>query len=232
MKNYPLILLCGKARSGKDTAAGFIKEIIPNTITIAQAAPIKDLGRLIFGFNDEQLHGNLKETIDSRHPKHLWGWVENCLNTSIELWDKLAELEIERSQIEYWVGTMKEAYQENLTPRIMMQSLGEYARNLEPDLWIDHALTKTAGILDTNKADLVVITDGRFRNEILGVKYTNGTVVSVKNTENPDVGISKHPSEMELDSVPYFWYDKIIINNKENGLEHYKEQIQQMMMSL
>jgi hypothetical protein len=58
-----IIGVLGEKRHGKDTIGdylvskyGFTKESF--------AKPVKDIAKTIFGFNDEQLYGDLKETID------------------------------------------------------------------------------------------------------------------------------------------------------------------------
>jgi hypothetical protein len=58
-----LIGICGRKRSGKDSISdmfidkfGFVKRSF--------AGPLKEACCIIFGFNDEQINGNLKETID------------------------------------------------------------------------------------------------------------------------------------------------------------------------
>ncbi len=58
-----IIGLCGKKFAGKDTAAeqfarhGFYR--------LAFASPVKEIARVLFNFNDEQLYGDKKEEIDA-----------------------------------------------------------------------------------------------------------------------------------------------------------------------
>lgn len=66
--NLPkLIALCGKKRSGKDTAGSLYIEKY-GYIKYAFANPLKEACREIFMFNEEQMDGKLKETIDEK-----WG---------------------------------------------------------------------------------------------------------------------------------------------------------------
>jgi hypothetical protein len=58
-----LIGLLGKKRSGKDTVADHLvlnKDFIKKSF----ADPLKDVIKILFGFNEEQLYGHLKEAID------------------------------------------------------------------------------------------------------------------------------------------------------------------------
>jgi len=58
-----IIGIGGKKRSGKDTIADFlIKEY--GFIKYGFAEPIKEIAKIIFGFDEEQLYGTKKEEID------------------------------------------------------------------------------------------------------------------------------------------------------------------------
>jgi len=63
-KNNKLIIGFGyKAQSGKDTAADYLVKNYKFT-RIAFADTLKESCRAVFGFNDSQLYGELKQTID------------------------------------------------------------------------------------------------------------------------------------------------------------------------
>lgn len=57
-----IIGFTGYARSGKDTAAGFLQEMGFTLFHFAD--PLKEAARAIFSFNERQLYGDLKETVD------------------------------------------------------------------------------------------------------------------------------------------------------------------------
>jgi hypothetical protein len=63
MTNLKLIGICGYKRHGKDTLGDYLVKHHGYT-KIAFADALKDACKCIFGFNDEQLYGNLKETND------------------------------------------------------------------------------------------------------------------------------------------------------------------------
>lgn len=67
MSQPKLIGLLGKARSGKDTSADYLIKHHKYTKT-SFANPLKNACTAVFGFTDEQLYGDLKETVDKR-----WG---------------------------------------------------------------------------------------------------------------------------------------------------------------
>jgi hypothetical protein len=84
--------LAGHAGAGKDSVAGIIKEIVPNTVCLSQAAPLKELGK-VFNFTHEQLwgpSGKRNEAVLSWNMDGLWAvflkekageildWLEEC----------------------------------------------------------------------------------------------------------------------------------------------------------
>ena len=58
-----LIGILGRKSSGKDTTADYMC-LNYNFEKLILAQPLKDACKLLFNFSDEQLYGNLKETID------------------------------------------------------------------------------------------------------------------------------------------------------------------------
>ncbi len=67
-----IIGLSGRAGVGKDTVGNFlVKNHSFEKVSLAD--PMKDFVRKMFGWNDEHLHGALKETVDPRYncsPRH------------------------------------------------------------------------------------------------------------------------------------------------------------------
>ncbi len=62
-----IIALTGKKGCGKDTVANYLGEKY-GFVNYGFADPIKEVGKIVFGFNDEQLEGCLKDTMDN-----FWG---------------------------------------------------------------------------------------------------------------------------------------------------------------
>lgn len=60
-----LIGILGKKRSGKDTSGDYLVEKY-NFKKYAFADPIKEICRILFDFNEEQLYGEKKEAVDFR----------------------------------------------------------------------------------------------------------------------------------------------------------------------
>ena len=61
---FPQIIgITGRKFNGKDTLGNYLVENYEYK-KLSYADPIKDISRILFGFNDEQLYGNSKEIID------------------------------------------------------------------------------------------------------------------------------------------------------------------------
>lgn len=61
-----VIAFLARAGSGKTTAAQYLVEN-HNAVRLSFAGPLKELARGLLEFNDEQLYGSLKETVDERY---------------------------------------------------------------------------------------------------------------------------------------------------------------------
>ena len=66
-KKKLIIALSGKKRSGKDTVADYLVERF-GFVKYGFADPIKEIGKIMFDFSEEQLNSDKKEEIDER-----WG---------------------------------------------------------------------------------------------------------------------------------------------------------------
>lgn len=237
MKNTPIVMLCGPAGSGKDTTAKLIQKFVPNTVLIAQAAPLKDLGRDLFTFTEDQLYGP-SECRNAPDPRfsNKGVWTEMRYSKSIDKWLDTNfggfNRKTVRDNFNMWFDRLQQDTQlsgVDLTPRYMLQTLGtEFGRVISPDVWANIAMQKGREKLYTEKADLVVITDGRFRNEVLNAKQNNAMVVLVTSPETTEVtgGVKGHASEAQLKGIPQFWYDYVIVNMKQFGLTYYEREIE------
>ncbi|AYV76469.1 MAG: deoxynucleoside monophosphate kinase [Terrestrivirus sp.] len=63
MNKYKIIGITGRKFNGKDTIANYLRDAYGYR-QIAFAGPLKEICGKLFGFTNEQLHGNLKETPD------------------------------------------------------------------------------------------------------------------------------------------------------------------------
>lgn len=252
--SFPLYIIGGGAGSGKDTVADMMIAG-RNGVTIAQADPMKRFFQEGLGFTEEQLWGPsaMRNAPDNRfalikggklafekaREKIFYsGYAERWL---IEIGAPAALRPLER-----WFEKLIADFlvdDKVLTPRAGLQLLGtEFGRAIDPDVWSNLAIrysglllrggwlySRTRGLVpDKNYggAQFAVITDGRFRNEILNVKALGGQAVQVFNpADDADrakvdaAGVKGHVSESELRGIPRDWYDVLLENDKIKGLE-------------
>lgn len=138
-----------------------------------------------------------------------------------------------------WVCELQESLIEQnkvLTPRIALQSLGtEFGRTHNPTMWIDVAknninrlleggvsYSQQNGLVQSGKScDWVIISDGRFENEIRAVKSMGGLVAEVVNRHATEMttGIEGHASEEEQKRLSKDLFNFRITNDKTKGLD-------------
>lgn len=114
-----------------------------------------------------------------------------------------------------------------LTPRRVLQTFGtEFGRAVDINLWTDITIRDAFSSLLHHP--MAVITDGRFRSEILAVKRAGGKVIKVVNPEQSSVPFG-HASETELDTIPLDWFDVVVLNDKQKGLKKLEGFIQRSL---
>jgi hypothetical protein len=114
-----------------------------------------------------------------------------------------------------------------------LQLIGQLGRENDLDLWINEAVF-TANLALTGyygyspqdgffplksykPVNYVVISDGRYANEILKVRNSGGMAVKLIRNDNSSStsssGIVGHSSEADLDCIPKHFYTHILYNN-------------------
>jgi hypothetical protein len=133
----------------------------------------------------------------------------------------------------YWAGKA-------LTPRYVLQTLGtEWGRAQGRDIWTNYAVNaawkllgggysydRAQGLTEAKDGSprWVVITDGRFRNEVVNVLRAGGITIKVFNPQGTDntaieaAGVKGHQSEKELGGIPNHFYTATFRNDKTKGL--------------
>lgn len=211
---YPIVMLVGQAGSGKDTIADMLIEEHAGA-KLSLANPIKAFARQIFWFSNDQLWGpsqsrnaedrrwNDREfraecTLRFENSYHQWATgLQSGSSEALRHW--------------YYSHVMSKSV---LTPRHVLQTLGtEWGREQSKDIWIDYALQKADQLLDGGDS-LVVIPDGRFRNEALKVLRKGGILIKIVNPEGPTIS-STHQSESESATIPDCWFYDVYVNHKD-----------------
>lgn len=235
--NTPLILLAGQAGSGKDTVGGFLARTY-NATTISLADPIKRFAFAVFEFAEDQLWGpsGMRDLADLRFdsPQVVSrvnvnysaisnDWVEEVLpDIDGDEWNDATLL------LDEWFNqTLSRVFLgQGLSPRVVLQTLGtEWGRSIKENIWVDYATKAarrlltggyeyqhTTGLMtSTDKApDYTVITDGRFRNEILAIREANGVALRIVRPVERFVG--NHQSVAELAGIPDHFFTEVLAN--------------------
>jgi hypothetical protein len=151
--------------------------------------------------------------------------------------------------------TAREDLRKTLTPRYMLQTVGtEWGRNFSKNMWVDYAINGAKELLNGGRSygrltgfyadphpvpDYVVITDGRFVNEINMIAREGAVSVRVVNPAATDdavkveaAGVKGHASEKELKMIPAHFYDIEILNDKSQGLGVLEMKVQQLVKHL
>jgi hypothetical protein len=227
----PVVLLSGPAGSGKDTVAGFLRAAVPGASVFAMADPMKRLAKALFGFTDDQLWGPSARRAESvRVPP---GVMNRAWHTGREWLAEIGQAnEDAHCSLRDWAINFLPG--SKVTARHVLQTLGtEWGRAIDPDLWVDIALRRARQDLAAG-APLAVITDGRFRNEVLAVRSAGGAVIRLVTPDAPGLegSAARHSSETEQATIPFEWFDAVLLNDKAAGLEQLRGVVQHVAGAL
>jgi len=220
MKNL-IIGICGKAGSGKDTAAAHIVKKY-NYKQLSLAHYIKEIAGNVFGFTEEQLWGS--STSREEDVVINWDWSRKLLEDAGPEWlgflqasDKMPQL---REAFEY----LHIHFSPKMSARVALQYIGtEFGRQqLHKNVWIDATIDKADLLFTQGECRGVVISDVRFLNEVQAIHHASGkTFKLLRNSRQDSSGITGHASEKEQDSIPLENFD-FIVNNTGTKQELYQ----------
>lgn len=236
----PIIILAGEAGSGKDTVGAYLAQSY-NAVTIALADPMKRFARDVFGFSVESLWGpsearNVEvvfsaEEIARTHARfheESDPFVRSLLPDRTEVVAEVVRLINWLERI--MVGVERDG---KVSPRHVLQQLGsQWGRCVNKNMWTDYVLRTARTLLsgDTfysrefglveaegTSFDYVAITDGRFRNEIVGTTMVGGVSLLVKrgNARKLAGATGTHKSELELGGIPRHFFTDVLKNDRD-----------------
>lgn len=197
-----LVGILGEAGSGKDTAAQFlVKE--KGFYSLALADPIKVYCNWMFGWTAEQLWGESarRNEEDARYPFH------RCPSCGFTAYNLGLDPDAHTAQCGVCFGqrTPRE-WASHLAPRYALQSLGDWARALFEDAYIEFALARAEAVQQrgvdfdplwdilerlevtddrwphsalTLPVPRVLISDVRLKNEVEGIRKAGGQVYRI-----------------------------------------------------
>lgn len=242
----PIIMLKGQAGVGKDTVAALIQRQDQRIISLAMADPIKRLAYKMFDIPYNYLWGDSIQRSKPIEGFEV-GVVNNVVSKVESDVVNITRVIASEDPVTYsifnpmdtltkYVSDLKNYVKSNsVTTRYILQTLGtEWGRNkVHQDLWVLYAISTinkllVGGLDYTPQKGLVynkpsyynagLITDGRFRNEVLKAKNIGCTILHIsRSTELSQLakqsGVPGHQSEMELETIPDYWADYVLENN-------------------
>lgn len=225
MSRYNIIALMGKARSGKDTAGQMLLEM-NRGVRVAFADKLKQICGELYNLTDAQMNTDAGKAEATSLP---------CLTCPLCHGVSCHIVKLERERKAECLNPECKAVGEIAsfkgfwTPRMILQHVGtEGMRHIDPNVWVNYALTQAKHHLDGNAVGMtdqtkpptfVVITDCRFRSEMAGVVTNGGEIWRLRRpaTDLASAGLAKHPSETEMDSIPDAEFHRVIVN--DGGLD-------------
>ncbi len=241
----PLFGIAGNMGAGKSTVAKLMMKNF-KFIEVVQAGPMKVLAGDIFGFDADALYGPTEE----RNKLRTGGiWEAKGFFEQLDLVQELVDASIITAAdaasprviaiCKEAVQLIKKFYDENggLTARYVLQIIGtEVGRTVRITLWTERAVNYSLEQLAVNCPDIVpldgaVISDVRFRSELLTIKRNGGTVIKVVDPDAPPPPANEHISESELRGIPDYWFDAIW-ENRKSGESVLEQEVIKIMTSM
>lgn len=185
-----VIILSGRATSGKTFAMNYIKSIYDDSRLVTFAAPLKRMCVDILGLNALSCYGSNHEKDQVTHIK----WADLPIDKSIK-------------------DTITKSDPIYMTGREVMEVLGtQIFRKMYYDCWVKAACHS----IIADDSPLFIIEDCRFPNEIDYLRNNLKNVYVIRLTRNPLNRDSE--SERALDNYDFTQENMFILDNKDMSL--------------
>jgi len=237
--SFKIIGLLGPAGSGKDVVADFF--VKQGFVKVAFSDPMKRFSAKVFDLVPDVMWGpsdqrNRMFSVDDED------WCDALARLCEYAPKWIAELEPASYSMQVsamlhlmdWVQRLHRQHQEQLSARIILQTLGtEWGRAFDPDIWINYTYHTIVpdlragddyspqkgllGGLGTSSSSVrgVVINDHRFINEVKATQRRDGLVYKLsrpgrpQNLANP--GLQGHASETEQQTMSDDMFDRVLV---------------------
>lgn len=231
-----IIGICGPAGSGKDTAADHLVRA-HRGVKVALADPLKRYCMDAYGFSEEQLWGpsSARNKPDHRYPrKHTWkvttdeaGVETSCSCVCCGTSDPETPCFLTPRYALQLLGTEwgRHCFPDtwaNKAVKVAQSLLGDHGHDLRYNKakgivsLPDHREWEEAERREREKAQYVLISDVRFRNEMNVIRQAGGKVWRIVPvlTKEQQESWRQHSSEAEQTEIPDSDFDAVIVNEK------------------
>ncbi len=231
-----IIGLAAKKQCGKSSLAKFVTDILSTSKVkdISFAQPLKEFIHEEFAIPKNHLYGTDAE---KNYPLMTWGemFTGRCMGA----YTKRDRDLLSAREIMQIVGTdvMRLGHLDYLhhkfEERCKFYIEKYFGKGKLPfgDIWVELAMMEIKRLRATGNADIVIIPDLRFHNEVKAVKDAGGTLIRLYR----DTGCTDtipHPSELQLDEMEDVDFDYIIKEEDNKNLKQLKVFAIRMLMEL
>jgi hypothetical protein len=255
-----VLAMMGRSKSGKDTVGGIAKEVVGNggVVTMAFADKLKLMCMDLYGLSYDDVFTDAGK---DRVTDFVCWKCPAC--SSIDCFDEVADRTKRVVCRKCTAVGQPESFESKWTVRMILQHVGtEGCRRIDPNVWVNFTMRTAQAALEGRvyvtpialadgstyalatermhnlesvpaTAQLVVITDCRFRSEMVGVQKAEGSVWRLRRpeTDRKAQGIASHASENEMDQIPDSMFQRVIVNDGTLDLlrSRVKESLQMLM---
>lgn len=207
-----VILMAGKARSGKDTSADILSGMLAEKgISVCRtyfAKALKESAKEVFNLTDDHVFGDLKETprmmvvsqqeiykkvLHQLQSGHLKFIPAKMHQTPIHIIASQITVHMVKAILKGAEWFSPDAYK--CSPRQIMQWWGTEAVRIGAydEAWIDAVKHD----IDNSGADVAIISDARFDNEVVSVEkeYLQSNVIVIRVLRGNNKDVAAHVSE-------------------------------------
>jgi hypothetical protein len=204
-----IIILTGKAQSGKDTSAIFIKKLMESKGVKSKlyplAEPLKRICEDMFGLSEDQCWGSNAEKDTNTRIK--WKSLPLCRG-------KLGKLMMDK---------YPKTADDFMTARELMQVLGtDIFRKIDQDCWSRAVLSQ----INKDGIGCAIISDARFPNEI--DFFAKQDPIVIRLTRN--ILNNTHESETALDGYDFSSIPKVhLLDNSKMSMDEKNSELQKII---
>lgn len=216
--SVPIIVLVGNKGSGKNTVAKIISGFHPGTVEVAFADPLKRYLYTAGYFSRETLWGS-SEGRDTAVASQSSGPMADRAEKNLK----------DEAGFEVGAGTMLRRFyvfeEEPFTARKALQAVGDQGRHKDRNVWAriavesavellggDHQYKPETGLVvckGNSPPPLVLLTDGRYANEVMGLKLAGGVAWRIV---RPNLSQNDFHSSERIE-IPSTFFDRTIVND-------------------